>query len=145
MLDQLGEIALLFINVNMSTKKWLIHPSKDLNTLEKKLLWPTKNLWLVFNRSQCFDCQVAANCKAFIKKNQCDFCNSFLIEHFYLLSLKIDNEILVYNVMSIINLQPSNIVKIVQLNKKNARIVNTSLQNIMTLIINLIFHYSNMY
>lgn len=44
--------------------------------LEEQNLWPAKGLKLECSKPKCFNCQVAADCKIFVKGHKCDLCKT---------------------------------------------------------------------
>ncbi len=54
----------------------LLISSKIQPILKKRQFWPTKSLRLIYFKSKCFNCQVAANCKIFIENNRYDSCKA---------------------------------------------------------------------
>lgn len=44
--------------------------------MEEQQLWPTRGLNLECSKPKCFNCQVAADCKIYIKGHKCDLCKT---------------------------------------------------------------------
>ena len=84
---------------------------------------------------------MVANCKICIKGNRCDFCKASLIEHSSSFRFKVGDVMLVYNGMSNTNVLSSDIAKIVQLKRTNARIVKIFLLSVITLTVCIIFYF----
>ena len=40
--------------------------------LEERGLWPQRRLNLEYPKSKCFNCEVAANCKIYVKGHKCE-------------------------------------------------------------------------